>query len=177
MYSLHSLKTGLPQCTKETPFICIQHYKIGKRGRGWGQGGASSFKLLLQPRQSSTPSWSRTANHTCRIRRGNGLFGNYVWNGEMKIKLHTSANFPIVTCNLLTWSSTSSCCWRDASETQQRCARWAAGKQGVTLPPWYVFLNIKLWWKPLWESCSVAWEAWGQRGCRLLLEVLPDRTM
>lgn len=174
MYSLHRLKTGSPQCTKKTPFTCTQRYKIRKRGRGWGRGGASHLSCRCSHRASLTSCWPRIVNHTCHIRRGSGLFGNYVWNGEMKIKLHMSANFQIVICNLLTLTPTSRCCWRDACQSSGY-AGWAAGNQGVTPSPQrYVFWNIKLWWKPLQQSCSVAC---GQRECRLLLEVLPDMTL
>lgn len=42
-FSLNILKIGLLQCTKKTPFMCIQHYKIRKKGQVWGLGGESSL--------------------------------------------------------------------------------------------------------------------------------------
>lgn len=176
MYSLHRLKTGSPQGTKKTPFTCTQRYKIRKKGRGWGRGGASHLSCRCSHGESLTSCWPRAVNHTCHIRRGKGLFGNYVWNGEMKIKLHMSANFQIVTCNLLTLTATSRCCWKDARQTEQRLCGVSCRKPRCDPPPPRNNMSFEIlnWWKPLQQSCSVAG---GQCECRLLLEVLPDMTM
>lgn len=102
-FSLNILKIGLPQCQGKH-HLCVsdaiksEGQSVGnRRGRCVVLGSCSHW-------ESFTPFLPTTVNHTNHIRRGNGLWGNYFWNREMKLKLHMSANFQIVTCNLLTFS-------------------------------------------------------------------------
>lgn len=86
--------------------MCTQHTEI-RKGKVWEMGWGAQFIvscscIRLEFFTSFLPG---TVNHTNHIRKGNGLFWKlFLKQRNEKKTTHKSANFQIVTCNLLTFS-------------------------------------------------------------------------